>query len=444
MIKFFKQLYLPGRLFLLFSLSIFVIALGFIHKTVAIAGWIFISASLTILVYDLILLFRIKKPLSCIRNLPENLNLGDDNRITLDIKNLSNEQWELNIIDELPEQIQKRDFSIPLLLNPLKEEKLEYTIKPLTRGDYKFGAIQLFVSTKFGIAMRRITIKAEKNTKVYPSVSLMKKYELLAMSRLSIAAGVKQLRRLGHSYEFEQIKEYVPGDDTRAINWKASGRRAELMINQYEDERSQQVYSIIDNSRLMLMPFGGMSLFDYAINTSLVISNLVLKKHDKAGLITFSDKIKTFEKANNGTRQLSRIYQALYNQKESDNEPDYNTLYNGIKTVVTNRSLLFLFTNYESVSNLEQHINVLRRLNRRHLLVIIFFTNTELEEFATKNCTRTFDIYTQTITRMQIREKDIIKAELNKHGIHVINTRPQDLVVHTVNKYLELKSRGLI
>ena len=99
------------------------------------------------------------------------------------------------------------------------------------------------------------------------------------------------MRRIGHSYEFEQIKNYVRGDDYRSINWKATSRRGHLMVNQYEDERAQQVYNIIDKSRSMKMPFNGMSLLDYAINTSLVISNVALQKHDRAGLMTFSDKM---------------------------------------------------------------------------------------------------------------------------------------------------------
>ncbi|MEZ5054237.1 MAG: DUF58 domain-containing protein [Chitinophagales bacterium] len=98
------------------------------------------------------------------------------------------------------------------------------------------------------------------------------------------------MRKIGHSYEFEQIKNYTSGDDIRSINWKATGRRNQLMINQYGDEKSQQIYSILDKSRAMNMPFNGLSLLDYAINTTLVISNTALHKDDKAGLLTFNEK----------------------------------------------------------------------------------------------------------------------------------------------------------
>ena len=119
----------------------------------------------------------------------------------------------------------------------------------------------------------------------------MKRFELKSFHKLSDKKGIKKMRRIGHSYEFEQIKNYVRGDDYRSINWKATSRRAQLMVNQFQDERAQQVYSMIDKSHAMKMPFNELSLMDYAINTSLVIPNVALQKHDRAGLLTFSDKI---------------------------------------------------------------------------------------------------------------------------------------------------------
>src|SRR5690606_31033362 len=129
------------------------------------------------------------------------------------------------------------------------------------------------------------------------------------------------------SYEFEQIKNYVPGDDVRQINWKSTARHQQLMVNQYEDEKSQSIYNIIDKSRSMLMPFNKLSLMDYSINTSLMISNIALKKHDKIGLITFSDIIGSAIKADRKFGQLNIILEKLYKQKERDLESNYEYLY---------------------------------------------------------------------------------------------------------------------
>jgi uncharacterized protein (DUF58 family) len=103
--------------------------------------------------------------------------------------------------------------------------------------------------------------------------------------------GIKKIRRLGHNNEFEQIKNYVQGDDIRTVNWKATSRRNELMVNQYQDERAQHIYSVIDKSRSMRMPFNDLTLLDYSINSTLAFSNICLRKGDKVGLMTYSDKL---------------------------------------------------------------------------------------------------------------------------------------------------------
>ena len=272
----------------------------------------------------------------------------------------------------------------------------------------------------------------------------MKKYELLAFARISNFEGIKKVRRLGHSYEFEKIRQYALGDDLRSINWKATGRRNHLMVNQYEDERSQQVYSIIDKSRSMHMPFNGLSLLDYAINTSLVISNIALKKFDKTGLVTFSHRIGSAIPADSSTLQLKKILSALYHEQAMTVEANYELLYRAIKNVIRVRSLLFIYLNFESSYAMERALPVLKKINHLHLLVVLIFENTELVKFSTKKPEFVSDIYAQTIAQKLLNDKKQLAAKLRKHGIQTILCKPEDLSMRTVNKYLELKSRGMI
>ena len=164
---------------------------------------------------------------------------------------------------------------------------ISYFLRPVKRGEYSFGAVNVFASSPIGLVSRRYQFSQNKMVPVYPSYIQMRKYELLAISNRLTDTGIKKIRRVGQHTEFERIREYVPGDDYRTINWKASARKSHLMVNNYQDERSQQVYALIDKGRAMQMPFNGMSLLDYAINASLVISNIAIKKSDKAVLITF-------------------------------------------------------------------------------------------------------------------------------------------------------------
>lgn len=216
------------------------------------------------------------------------------------------------------------------------------------------------------------------------------------------------------------------------------------MVNQYEDERSQQVVMVIDKGRSMKMPFEGLSLMDYAINTSLAISNIALKKYDKVGLLSFSDKIGSTVKPESGSKQLRLIIERLYKEIERNNEANFELLYQASKQFLKRRSLMFLFTNFESFSSMQRVLPILRRINKHHLLVVIFFENTEIKDFANKEAGNTEEIYNKTIAMKFVEEKQLIVQELRQYGIQTILSRPEDLSINSVNKYLELKAKRMI
>jgi len=393
---------------------------------------------------ETLMLFLTKLSMSASRKTTKMLSLGDDNVVELKITNHSAFQLRVTIFDEIPYQFQKRNFSIATSVLPDEEQEHRYALRPLLRGEYHFGVINAITTTKIGLVSRRILLGEPQMIPVFPSIIQMKKYELLAFARISNFEGIKKVRRLGHSYEFEKIRQYGIGDDIRSINWKATGRRNQLMVNQYEDERSQQVYSIIDKSRSMHMPFNGLSLLDYAVNTSLVISNIALQKYDKTGLITFSNKIGTTLPSDRSELQLKKILNALYHEKPQPFEANYDLLYRAVKNVIHGRSLLFIYLNFESSYALERALPVLQKINHIHLLVVMIFENSELSDYSLKKPEFVSDIYAQTIALKLLNEKKQIVAKLRKYGIQTILSKPEDLSINTVNKYLELKARGLI
>jgi uncharacterized protein (DUF58 family) len=437
-------MFLTNRFFWLFGSVIALFALAFPFGLLfPLAQTAFVAAAALVLT-DIFLLFWRKPKVVCERELNPVFSLSDPNPVRLHLENQGD--WHLNvaIADELPIQFQRRDFEVTLSLPPASPRTVEHQLTPLSRGVYSFGNVNVFVATRLGLVQRRLVFEQAEDVAVYPSIIQMKRYELRAMRQIAHETGIKKMRRIGHSYEFEQIKNYVQGDDYRSINWKASGRRATLMVNQYEDERSQQVYCIVDKSRAMKMPFEGLSLMDYAINTALAISNIILKKQDKAGLLTFSDVVGATLKAERDTSQLRRILETLYREKERPGESNYELLYEAVRRLVGARSLLLLFTNFESSYALERALPILRRLNRFHLLVVIFFENTEIRRLAQEGVNKTADIYRQTVARQFLQEKKEMVQKLRQYGIQAILTKPQDLTLNTINKYLELKSRGLI
>ena len=374
----------------------------------------------------------------------ERLSNGDENRIILKIKNRMNFPVKMDIIDELPEQLQIRDFVLKRSFYSSQEQHLTYSVNPNERGVYDFGSTIIYVRSGLGLLIRRFQKATNQPVAVYPSFLHLRKYQLISNATLLNEHGSKRMRKIGQSMEFEQIKDYITGDDMRSINWKATARKGTLMVNNYTDEKSQQVYCIIDKGRLMKMPFGGLTLLDYAINSTLVMSSVCLQKQDKIGLVIFADKMGTIIPADRKPVQREKIMQVLYKQQTAFLESDFEMLYMQVRNKIKQRSLLILYTNFESLNGLRRQVNYLRSIAKHHLLLVVFFENTALSRLAHSDALNKEDVYVKTIADKFIFEKKLIVKELMKYGILSILTSPENLSVNTVNKYLELKIKQAI
>ncbi|MEZ4748820.1 MAG: DUF58 domain-containing protein [Calditrichia bacterium] len=445
MLQMIKDLYLAPRLYqaigavaVLHILSYFFRSLTFVAE---IAGVTLLFFSLI----DMLLLFRQNSVIFARRELPERFSNGDENNVRVFIENRFAFQIQTSILDELPFQFQIRDAGYAVALSPGETRHISYTLRPVARGEYHFGTLNVYVSTPVGLIKRRFRFETNgAMVPAYPSFIQMRKYELMAISNRLTEAGIKKVRRIGHTMEFDQIREYVRGDDHRTINWKATARKRALMVNHYQDERSQQVYSVIDMGRVMQMPFNELSLLDYAINASLVISNIALLKQDRAGIITFSHKIGSILPAERTPGQMRKVMETLYNQRTDFLESDHQSVYLTLLRRLNQRSLILLFTNFETLTALKRQLTYLRRIARRHLLVVIFFENTELKGILHSAAETPEMVYRKTIAEQFSYEKRQIVKELQRSGIFAILTSPENLTVATINQYLQLKARGLI
>jgi uncharacterized protein (DUF58 family) len=393
---------------------------------------------------DAIFLFAAKNNPYTQRLMPERFSNNDWNTVQISITNQYRFPIWLNIIEELPEQFQIRKDNFKLQLNGAETKSIHYKLRPVERGEYKFGHTILLITSKLGMIIKKVAAGEASTVAVYPSFIQMRKYELFAHSAYNGEAGNKRVRKIGHSMEFEQIKEYVNGDDMRTINWKATARRGNLMVNHYTDEKSQQIFCIIDKGRLMKMPFEKLTLLDYAINATLVLSNVCLNKQDRVGLITFSNKAGSILAADRKAIQMENILQMLYKQQTQFLESDYEKLYMQVRTQIKQRSLLVLFTNFESVTGMRRQLPYLKKMASHHLLMVIFFENTELKELTEKPVNDLESLYTKTIAEKFGFEKKMIVKELANHGILSVLTTPQNLTINAVNKYLEVKARQII
>ena len=437
-------MFLSWRFYLISIVIITIFLIGYVYPLLFLIGKLCVCVLVAIAILDVWLLWKDKNAIDAIRKCSPRFSNGDDNPVRIAVENRYPYPVHIDVIDEIPDVFQRRDILFPIDLPSGVHKEIIYKLRPTKRGEYAFGNIRLFVSSKIGLLIRRFTCGEPVNIKVYPSYLMLRQYELMAISNNLTELGIKRIRRIGHHTEFEHIKDYVKGDDYRTINWKASARRHQLMVNTYQDERSQQVYSIIDKGRIMQYAFKGMTLLDYSINAALVLSFVAIHREDKAGLITFSENFETFVPASKQAGQMQVILESLYRQQTTFGESDYSSLYVHLNKYINKRSLLLIYTNFDNIIGMERQLNYMQQLARQHVVLAIFFENEELKNFAVKKPQSSEDYFQQVIAEKFIYEKQYVTTVLRQHGVYSLLTTPDKLSVDVINKYLEMKARHLL
>ena len=436
-------MFLSRRFYILLTVIIAVLGSGYWFPPMYTVGRVLLLAFAVASLCDIVRLYM-KKGIEGTRHCADRFSNVDENEVRLQISSSYPITMWLNVIDEIPHVFQRRDINFKTRIHPSGVQTIVYRLRPTQRGVYGFGDIRVFVHTVVGLVERRITCKAARDVKVYPSYLMLHKYELLAISNRLSELGIKRIRRVGNNTEFEQIKDYVSGDDFRTINWKASARRSHLMVNVYQDERSQQVFNVIDKGRVMQHAFNGMTRFDYAINASLVLSYIAMHKEDKAGLCTFSDQFDTFIPAQRSPGHMQTILDSLYSQQTTFGETDFSALLDAVNRHVTKRSLMIVYTNFSGVVAMRRQLPYLLQLARRHRVLVVYFEDAEQKEYVATRSLTTEEHYQHVVAEKFMAEQRRVSTMLSRHGILNLLTTPENLSPDIVNKYLELKERGVI
>lgn len=389
-------------------------------------------------------LLKWSKLISIDRQIEKILSLGDYQPVTYTMKNDTTQDLYCEIIDEMPYQLQIRDAIWKGIVVKNSTEIRQLPIRPSTRGEYIFDGVHLFFHRKvMPMFIWQVTNQESTVCKVYPSVIQMQKIEFLITNKTAHHTGIRKIRSIGDDDEFEHLRNYIPGNNIKHINWKASSRRNELVVNQYQDNRSQNIYLLIDKGRCMEMPFDNMSLLDYAVNTSLIFAKVILRKYDKPGVITFNNKVDQILQPHSSMAQLGRISEMLYNQKTDFLESNFDVLYMQIRQNINKRSILFMFTNFENLAEVERNLPYLKLIAKSHLLVIISFVNSDLEEMLVQDVNTISRAFENVIAESLLVEKEQMLKILNQEGILTILTTPNTLSIDTINKYLEIKAKRM-
>ena len=431
-------MFLRRRFYLLLLTVALITGAGFGFAPLYTVGRLLTLALFLATVTDIVLLWH-KRAVTAERRLSTRFSNGDDNPVTISVESTYPFPVRFEVIDELPFQFQQRD-NTSHISSFTSQFSFKTSLRPTRRGIYSFGHVMVFASTRLGLVERRYRCAAPCDVSVYPSYQKLHQYELMAISRNLQEPGIKRIRRIGHNTEFEHIRDYLKGDDYRTINWRATARLSRPMVNVYQDERSQQVFSIVDKGRVMQQAFEGMTLLDYAINASLALSYVAMRKEDRAGLITFADSVGTFVAADRRSGHINKLMETLYAEQTDFGETDFSALSVAVGRHINKHSLLILYTNFMGLVSLQRQLPFLQQIARRHRLLVVFFEDVELQQFMATPATTKEEVCQHEVAEKFAAEKQLISATLRQYGILSLLTTPQDLSVGVINRYLAIRN----
>jgi uncharacterized protein (DUF58 family) len=387
------------------------------------------------------------------RHHDQKLSLGAQNRIALRITSRARRPIELTVRDEPPlmfvgamEAIQTQT------LPPLDTTELTYHVRPLRRGDYRFGDINLRWDSPMGFYIRQAVIPASAPVKVYPNLREIQKYELLARRDQVAEMGFHSVRQRGEGTAFESLRDYRQGDPYRGINWKATARRGKPISTDYEPERSQRVLIALDVGRMMRSPIRvddpdgaswNMAKVDFVINSVLLFSHVATTKGDQIGLLVFADRIQQYIAPRAGHAHFHKLLEAMYGLESQPVEADYGRALNYLHVHNQKRSLVVLFTDLSGLRASEALIKYMPRLAPRHLPLLVITRDPALDQEAEQTPTNSDAVYRRVVAGQIMQERRLLLEKLQRHGVMTIDVDAEHLTMAVVNRYLELKVHQL-
>ena len=381
--------------------------------------------------------------LSATRRTPARISLGAEAEVEVRLDNRTARPVRVRVTDDLPPILERAGPDVADVWVPARrEERIPYTVRTVRRGDGAFGDVHLRVAGPLGMAWRQRRVPHAQAVRVVPGVLEVKRYRLLGLRNRLREAGFRSVRQRGEGGAFESLREYVAGDDPRTLDWKASARRGDLIVRQFELERRQNVMIAIDAGRLMTQKVGARERLDYALTAALLLADVARVHDDAVGLLVFSDRVEHFIPP--ARNSLARLAEALGEVHASMVEPNYPAAFTYFGRQVRRRSLLVLFTDIIDPLASAAVVSQLSRAADRHLPLAVAIRNPDLEAAAALPATDDASVYRRAAAEELLQARSAALAAMQRAGVLVADTRPGDAVPAVVNRYLDVKRRGML
>lgn len=430
------------------GLALLLLATPLIIAAAWIPALLWLAAAIILLALILFAIdWYLARPVSFIevqRRHNNRLSLGAENKVTLTLSTRHTRPLAFTLRDEPPWQFEVSELMLEGRLAPGESWEGSYTVRPLRRGDYRFGAINIRWEGPLGLVLRQGELPAEKDVKVYPDLLGVRRYSLLLQRNQLQEMGLRQSRLVGQGTEFERLREYRPDDDYRRINWKATARRWRPITVAYQTERSQNIMVVLDTGRMMQSPVGRMAKLDYAINATLLLSYVAVGVGDKVGLLTFAQDVQHYVAPRQGRGQFYRILDQLYAVEAQPVEPDYHKGLGYLAHKQRRRALIILFTDITGGYSMELLVQHVRLLARQSLPLVVTIRDPEIHEMARRYPVDTAGMYERVAAGQLLRERLTVLERLRRRGVETLDTPANQLSLDVISRYLDLKRRGRI
>ncbi len=387
-----------------------------------------------------------ERALTVDRVVDDKLSLGAANPVTLEARNRSGLPLRVTFRDDPPFQ-----FALDgpaqgdLLLSPdNRPERFSYHVTPPAKGDFAFGDVAVQYSGRLGLASRLGRLPARRPVKVYPNLKETEKYELLARRGRLQQLGIRAARLRGGGSVFESLREYVPGDEYKKIDWNATARRDKLISRQYEVERSQNIVLLLDTGRTMLQPVQKMAKLDYVVNTALMLAYVAAGSDDKVGLMAFDADVRAYLPPAKSRAQVYAIMETLYNMEARLVEADYREAFQNLAARWRRRSLVVLFSDLVDPDSSAQILDAVPIIEGLHRVVCVTVSDPNIVAAAKSVPDDSAGVYQKAVAQQVLQERRQAISVLKRRGVWTIDSPPEDLSADLINHYLDLKSRSSI
>ncbi len=382
-----------------------------------------------------------------VRHIPKRFIIGAANEVNIEILARLSRKITFQLKDEYPPDLALRGERLLQFSIPHKSRmpvKLFYKLFAAARGDYHFGDILLRWPAPLGLVLKQIRIPAAQSVKVYPDLSGTRQQELLAQRNRLLQIGIRRTRLKGQGREFESLRDYVRGDALRHISWTATARRGKLVTRQYQAERNQNIVVLIDAGRLMTSRIENLSKLDHAINAALAVGFVAERGHDNVGLLAFTREVVTYLPPKQGNAQINAMQEALYNLKPQMIEPSYGRAFQYFSKHCKRRTLAIILTDLIDREASAELLAYTATLLPRHLPLIVTIGDNDLRALTAELPHKVGDVYRQSVAEELLQQREEALARITELGGLVLDVPAGQLSFQLVNKYLEVKARGLL